>query len=54
LVALDVLVGLTGDYAADGGGVVGYGGCGGDAEAVYGSYGENDSEDDNESYCWFH
>lgn len=40
-VALDVLVGLTGYYAADGGGAVGDGGGGGGAEGVDGDYGEN-------------
>jgi len=46
LVALDVLVGLTSNYAADGGGVVddGGGGCG--AEAVDGGYGENEGENE--------
>lgn len=42
MVALDVLVGLTGNYAADGGGVIDDGCGGGGAEAVDGGYGENE------------
>lgn len=49
LVALDVFVRLPGDYAADGGGVGGDGGCGAGAEGVGGGYGETNGEDENES-----
>lgn len=49
LVALDVLVGFTGDYAADGGCGVGDGGGGGGAKAVDSGYGENDGEGEKES-----